>query len=92
MIMPAPLADPEPYDSAGSPGPADYRPGQRIWVHRAGSWRPGIVLYGSPQAVTVRYRPADGAGTGVDTVTSRSLAVRDDNDPCLDGPALGLAS
>lgn len=90
--MPAPMANPDLYEPADAPAPADYRPGQRIWVHRAGSWRPGIVLYRSPQAVTIRYRPADGAGTGVDTVTSRSLAVRDDNDPCLDGPALGLAS
>jgi hypothetical protein len=35
-------------------------------------------------AVTVRYRPAEGRGTGVDTVTGLSLTVRDDEDTLLD--------
>jgi hypothetical protein len=61
-----------------------YRPGERVWVHRSGSWRPGIVLHLSLEAVTVRYRPAEGRGTGVDTVTGQSLAVRNDDDPFLD--------
>lgn len=65
--------------------PADeFGPGDRVWVHRSGSWRPGIVMYSSTTAATVRYRPAEGRGTGVDTVTAVSLAVRDEDDPYLD--------
>jgi hypothetical protein len=66
----------------------DYEPGQRIWVYRAGTWRPGVVLHRSARAVTVRYRPADGPGTGVDTVTARSLSFRNDDDPGIDDPIL----
>jgi hypothetical protein len=45
------------------------------------------VLHSSPKAVTVRYRPAEGRGTAVDTVTGFSLVARDDSDPLLDQPA-----
>ena len=62
----------------------DCRPGLRVWVLRAGAWRPGIVLSASPKAATVRYRPADGPGTGVDTVTFGSLSVRLEHDVCDD--------
>ncbi len=87
--MPVPTLEPQLYAPAGTPATDAYRPGQRVWVYRAGAWRPGLVLNRSPRAVTVRYRPADGAGTGVDTVTAASLAARIDPDPCLDDPALG---
>jgi hypothetical protein len=43
-----------------------------------------VVLQSSVEAVTVRYRPVESRGTGVDTVTSYSLAVRDEDDPVLD--------
>ncbi len=89
--MPVPTVAPALHPMAGSPRSEEYRPGQPVWVHRAGSWRPGIVLYGSPRAVMVRYRPADGPGTGVDTVTGCSLASRSDFDPWLDNPELGAA-
>ena len=82
-----PTADPNALDGVAEALVADdYEPGQRIWVHRAGSWRPGVVLHRSPRAVTIRYRPADGPGTGVDTVTARSLTLRDDDDPGIDDP------
>jgi hypothetical protein len=32
----------------------------------------------------VRYRPADGPGTGVDTVTFGGLAAREEHDLCDD--------
>jgi hypothetical protein len=95
MIMSAPTIDPQHLAlSAGAP-PDGYRPGERVWVHRAGSWRPGIVLSSSPKAVTVRYRPAESRGTGVDTVTGASIASRDEDDGFLDrlaadGPPSGL--
>jgi hypothetical protein len=89
--MAAPMLDPQLHASAGVPGSADYQPGQRVWVHRDGSWRPGVVLQCSPRAVAVRYRPADGSGTGVDTVTRLSLAARADRDPCLDEAMPGRA-
>ena len=61
---------------------ADCQPGLRVWVLRSGAWRPGIVLTCSPIAVTVRYRPTGGPGTGVDTVTFGSLAIREEHDVC----------
>lgn len=83
--MPAPTVAPSLYAPVGAATPDDYQPGQRVWVHRDGSWRPGTVLHRSSRAVMVRYRPADGPGTGVDTVTERSLAARSEYDPFLDG-------
>jgi len=68
-----------------------YRPHDRVWVHRAGAWRPGVVLTGSTQAVMVRYRPRDSAGTGVETVLATDLMARDEPDPVLDLPESNLA-
>jgi hypothetical protein len=82
--MPAPTLEPQLYPAADSPAPGEYEPGQRVWVHRDGSWRPGVVLHCSDRAVTVRYRPAAGPGTGVDTVTGPCLAARAEDDPALD--------
>jgi hypothetical protein len=83
LIMGAPDIDPNRRFLSGSVLDA-YQPGQRVWVHRSGSWRPGIILHCTSQAATVRYRPAEGIGTGVDTVTGYSLADRADDDPYLD--------
>jgi hypothetical protein len=79
--MPVPTIEPQLFDLADAPS---YRPGQRVWVFRDGAWRPGIVLHSSARAVMVRYRPGAGTGTGVDTVTGRSLADRVESDPGLD--------
>jgi hypothetical protein len=84
--MPVPTIEPQLHPAGRDLDTEDFQPGQPVWVHRAGAWRPGVVLHRSSQAVTVRYRPADGPGTGVDTVTARSVAVRDDSDPFLDHP------
>jgi hypothetical protein len=70
---------------------AQYEQGQRVWVFRDGAWRPGIVLHSSTRAVMVRYRPGEGTGTGVDTVTGRSLADRAERDPSLDGAPESLS-
>jgi hypothetical protein len=61
-----------------------YRPGDPVWVLRAGSWRPGVVLFASPRAATVRYRPTDATGFGVDTAVPGDLAHRDTVDELLD--------
>jgi hypothetical protein len=84
--MPVPTMEPQVFELAGLPAAARYQPGQRVWVYRTGAWRPGIVLHRSTQAVMVRYRPGNGSGTGVDTVTGSSLADRVEPDPYLDGP------
>jgi len=83
MIMSAPTLDPN-FSLTVAPVSDGFGPGERVWVHRSGTWRPGIVLHSSSQAVTVRYRPSEGRGTGVDTVTAQSLAMRTDDDPFLD--------
>ncbi|GAA1865645.1 hypothetical protein [Asanoa iriomotensis] len=83
--MAAPLLDPNLRTEPETVPGAGFQPGTWVWVHTSGSWRPGIVLHSSPHAATVRYRPAEGRGTSVDTVTSHSLAARKDEDPFLDG-------
>jgi hypothetical protein len=84
--MTASTLEPDHSTLAITAPPHGFCPGDRVWVHRANSWRPGIVLHSSAEAATVRYRPAEGRGTGVDTVTANSLAPRDDDDPFLDQP------
>jgi len=84
MTMSAPTVEPRYPASCVGSRPDGYRPGERVWVHRAGSWRPGVVLSSSTKAVTVRYRPSESRGTGVDTVTGDSIAARDDDDGFLD--------
>lgn len=82
--MSAPTVDPLHQALSVTPPPDGYRPGDRVWVRQSGEWRPGTVVYSSATAVTVRYRPAESRGTGVDTVTVHSIAPRDDDDPFLD--------
>ncbi|MDG4820348.1 hypothetical protein O7635_00595 [Asanoa sp. WMMD1127] len=82
--MAAPLLDPYLRTEAATVPSEGFQPGAWVWVHTLGSWRPGIVLHSSPHAATVRYRPAQGRGTSVDTVTSHALAPRKDEDPFLD--------
>lgn len=58
-----------PSAEGGRPGASpDYRPGDLIWIHRAGAWRSGVVLTRSSTAATIRYRVTGAEGTGVDTV------------------------
>lgn len=86
--MSAPPAPPTNRSIADMPTVEHLMPGGRVWVFRGGEWRPGIVLNSSPDATVVRYRPTEGSGTAVDTVTARNLATRQDPDPYLDSPAL----
>ena len=86
--MPVPTMEPQLYDFEHTTGADQYQPGQRVWVYRAGAWRPGVVLHRSAQAVMVRYRPGAGSGTGVDTVTAGSLAGRSESYPSLDALAV----
>lgn len=83
-MMPVPTLDPNHSTLAITAPPDGLCPGDRVWVHRAESWRPGIVLHSSATAATVRYRLAEARGTGVDTVAATSLAPRNDDDPFLD--------
>jgi hypothetical protein len=85
--MPVPTIEPQIYAPPGAPAADEYQAGQPVWVYRAGAWRPGVVLHSSAKAVMVRYRPAEGPGTGVDTVTNQCLAARSDLDPLLDRAA-----
>ena len=69
---------------AGS-GPAVMcRPGDRVWVHRSGARRAGVVENACEWAALVRYRSLNGAGTMVDTIPTSCLTVRDEADPYLD--------
>jgi diguanylate cyclase (GGDEF)-like protein len=61
-----------------------YRPGDPVWVHRAGTRRAGVVEGASEWAALVRYRPSDGTGTMVDTMSADCLAIRAEADPHLD--------
>jgi hypothetical protein len=60
-----------------------YKASQPVWVNRHG-WRPGVALFGSDQAVSVRYCYSGGPGTTVDTVLPIDLAPRTKPDPYLD--------
>lgn len=82
--MPAPSNSPDKRGNAQAVTADSYRAGQAVWVFR-GSWRPGVVLSASSRAVMVRYIPAAGRGTGVDTAFAADLASRDDVDPAIDG-------
>lgn len=71
-----PPCDPDKRDPEGIAPPCSYRVGDRVWVHRHGAWRPGVIEATSPRAILARYRPGDGPGTGVDTVAAEHVAVR----------------
>jgi hypothetical protein len=86
--MPVPTMEPQQFEVDDE---VQYQAGQPVWVFRVGAWRPGIVLHSSSRAVMVRYRPGAGSGTGVDTVTGRSLAHRAERDPSLDGAPESLS-
>ncbi|MEU4690545.1 GGDEF domain-containing protein [Actinoplanes sp. NPDC023714] len=76
----------ETYEPApAGPGPAVVcRPGDRVWVHRGGARRAGVVENACEWAALVRYRSVNGAGTMVDTIPISSLTVRAEADPYLD--------
>jgi diguanylate cyclase (GGDEF)-like protein len=84
----------ETYEPVGVPAPAPgltapgttmaYRPGDRVWVHRDGARRAGVVENACEWAALVRYRCLNGAGTMVDTITAHCLTARAEADPYLD--------
>jgi len=69
---------------------SEYKADQPVWVNRHG-WRPGVALFGSAQAVSVRYCYSGGPGTTVDTVLPIDLAPRTKPDPYLD-PSLEVVT
>ncbi len=81
--VPAPPTPPDQRARTEITAPDTYRAGQPVWVFRR-SWCPGVVMNASAQAVMVRYLPATGRGTGVDTVFADDLAVRYEPDPAID--------
>jgi hypothetical protein len=81
--VPVPSTTPDHRGQLDVAPPESYHSGQPVWVYR-GSWRPGVVLTASAQAVTVRYRPYAGRATGVDTVFRLDLQARDEPDRVLD--------
>ena len=62
----------------------EYPPTAPVWVYRSGSWRPGVIVQASSLAAMVRYRPNQGVGTAVDTVTAGCRTHREDPDKYLD--------
>jgi hypothetical protein len=82
--MPAPTIDPSQRDPAEVAPTSTYRPSDRVWVFRNGTWRAGVVESASSQAATVTYRPNSARGTGVDTLTAEYVAPRADPDTLLD--------
>lgn len=84
------LALPDERERAGIAPASAYRVSQPVWVYRQG-WRPGVTLFGSERAVSVRYRQNVGLGTSVDTVLPIDLAPRTEPDPYLDRAIDGQA-
>jgi hypothetical protein len=82
--MPAPNLGPDQRNPADVAPTDSYQPADPVWVHRGGSWHAGVVESASPRAATVTYRPTNGPGTAVDTLTALYLATRTDTDPQLD--------
>ncbi|MEV4202135.1 hypothetical protein [Micromonospora globbae] len=82
--MSAPPLRPQDHPTTSPASAQEFGVGDRVWVRRDDSWRPGVILCSSRSAATLRYRPAETVGTAVDTVTSHSLRPRHDEDPYLD--------
>lgn len=82
--MPAPIIDPDHRDPLEVAPTDSYRPADRVWVFRGGTWRAGVVETTSERAATVTYRPGSEPATGVDTLTAAFLLPRADLDPLLD--------
>ncbi len=82
--MSVPSIDPEERDPAEVAPTDSYRPADRVWVYRGGTWRAGVVEASSDRAATVTYRPGSAPATGVDTLTAPFLLPRADADPVLD--------
>jgi hypothetical protein len=82
--MAAPTVDPDKRDPVDVTPTSSYRPQDRVWVYRGGTWRPGVVEASSVRAAIVTYRHGTGRGTGVDTLTARDVVRRADPDPMLD--------
>ncbi len=73
------------------PAPA-YRRGDRVWVYRGGSWRPGVVEAATATVVMATYRCAQGLGTVVDTMPTEHVQPRADPDPHIDRATPRLAA
>jgi hypothetical protein len=82
--LPAPTIHPSQRDPREVAPTDSYRPADRVWVYRGGTWRAGVVEAASERAATVTYRPGSAAATGVDTLTAPFLLPRADTDPVLD--------
>jgi hypothetical protein len=80
-VVPAPTTDPAGRDPATIASPATYARNAPVWIYRAGSWRPGLVLDSSARAALVKYRHTEGPATSVDTAFAQDLAVREEDDP-----------
>lgn len=82
--MSTPTIDPYDRDPAEIAPTNSYRPADRVWVYRDGTWRAGVIEAASDLAATVTYRPERSRGTGVDTLTATYVLPRNDLDPLLD--------
>lgn len=67
----------DPFDRGDVPQADTYNRGQPVWVWQHGhGWQPGRVETSGATAVMVRYWPAGGRGTVVDSVTPVYVTVR----------------
>jgi hypothetical protein len=86
--MPPPAITPAEWPATEIAAASSYKPGDRVWVYRGGSWRPGVVESATSLAVLATYRPTGARGTGVDTVTAPYITRRTDRDTSLDQAGL----
>jgi hypothetical protein len=84
--MTSPSLDPTKRNKADVAPTDSYRPADRVWVYRGGTWRAGVVEAVSELAAMVTYRPNSARGTGVDTLTAEYVLPRAEVDPFLDTP------
>jgi len=82
--MPPPTVDPTHRAPATIASTASYAKSAPVWIFRAGSWLPGVVLGSSARAALVQYRQLGNQASAVDTAFAPDLAARDDFDPYLD--------
>jgi hypothetical protein len=82
--MSSPTVHPDQRDPKEVAPTDTYRRADPVWVYRNGNWRAGVIEASSARAAMVTYMPNGQRGTGVDTLTARYVAARDELDPLLD--------
>jgi diguanylate cyclase (GGDEF)-like protein len=82
----APSINPYQRNPADIAPAGGYHQSDPVWVHRHGTWLPGIVESASRRAVMATYRRNPAAGTVVDTMGAECVMARTSFDAHLDRP------